>query len=134
MRSLCIVAALVLVVAAPRSAGAQSFFLSPFIDTTLTSPSGSGGASKPGFGISFGKMGIVGAETEISYHPQILDNDANALAKSHVFMASESVIVGPRIANVKPYGTIGAGDLLLNFSKASVSLPNTSNIDAITNS
>src|SRR5262245_27836044 len=108
MKTLCVVTAALLFLIAPRNAAAQSFFLSPFIDTTLTSPSGSGGASKPGFGISFGKMGIVGAETEISYHPQILDNDANALAKSHVFMASESVIVGPRIANVKPYGTIGA--------------------------
>jgi opacity protein-like surface antigen len=135
MKTLCVVAALMFVVVAPRSAAAQSFFLSPFIDTTLTSPSGSGGASKAGFGLSFGKFGgIIGAETEITYHPQILDNDANALAKSHVFTGSESVMVGPRIANAKPYFVIGAGDLLLNVSSASLGLPNTNNIDSITNS
>ena len=137
MKTLYASAVFLLLLAAPRSASAQNFFLNPFIDTTLTSPSGSGGASKAGFGVSFGKFGgIVGAETEIGYHPQILDNDANALAKSHVFTGSESLMVGPRIANVKPYGVIGAGDLLLNFSKASLALPSTSasNIDSLTNS
>jgi opacity protein-like surface antigen len=135
MRSLCVVAALVLVVAAPRSARAQSFFLSPFIDTTLTSPSGSGGASKAGFGVSFGKFGgILGAETEIAYHPSILDNDANGAAKSHVFTGSESLMVGPRIDKAKPYFVIGAGDLLLNFSSKSLGLPNTNDINSVTNS
>jgi opacity protein-like surface antigen len=133
MRSLCVAAVLVLAIAAPRSAGAQSLFLNPFIDTTLTSPSGSGGASKAGFGLSFGKFGgIVGAETEITYHPSILDNDANAVAKSHVFTGSESLMVGPRISNAKPYFVIGAGDLYLNASSASLGLPN--NLNSITTS
>jgi opacity protein-like surface antigen len=133
MKSLYVAVAALLLVVAPRSAAAQSFFLSPFIDTTLTSPTGSGGASKAGFGVSFGKMGgVVGAETEITYHPQILDNDVNALAKSHVFTGSESLLVGPRIANVKIYGVVGAGDLYLNVSSASLGLPG--NIETITNS
>jgi opacity protein-like surface antigen len=133
MKTLFAAVVVVLLLAAPRSASAQSFFLNPFIDTTLTSPTGSGGASKAGFGLSFGKMGgIVGAETEITYLPQILDNDANALAKSHVFTGSESLLVGPRIGSVKPYGIIGAGDLYLNASSASVGLP--SSLDSITNS
>jgi len=131
MRSLCVVAALVFVVSAPRSAGAQTLYLSPFIDTTLTSPSGSGGASKAGFGVSLAKFGgIIGAETEISYSPKILDNDANALAKSHVFMGSESLMVGPRIDKAKPYFVIGAGDLYLNASSKALGLPG--NLDSIT--
>jgi hypothetical protein len=131
MKSLCVVAALAFLVAAPRSAGAQTLFLSPFIDTTLTSPSGSGGASKAGFGVSIAKFGgIIGAETEIAYSPQILDNDANALAKSHVFTGSESLMVGPRIDKAKPYFVIGAGDLYLNAGKASLGLPG--NLDSIT--
>jgi hypothetical protein len=131
MKSLLVVAALAFVGAAPRSAGAQTLFLSPFIDTTLTSPSGSGGASKAGFGVSIAKFGgIVGAETEIAYSPQILDNDTNALAKSHVFTGSESLMVGPRIDKAKPYFVIGAGDLYLNAQSASLGLPG--NLGAIT--
>ena len=109
------------VLAAPGTASAQNFFLSPFLDTTLTSPSGSGGASKAGFGLSLGKFGgVVGTETEVGYHPQILDNDVNALAKSHVFTASQNLLVGPRIGNVKPYGAMGAGDLYLNVGSTSL--------------
>ena len=128
MKSLC-AAAVLLILAAPRNASAQNFFLSPFIDTTLTSPTGSGSASKPGFGISFGRLGgIVGTETEVAFHPQLLDNEANALGKSRVFMGSQNLLVGPRIAAVKPYGTIGAGALYLNVSSATLGLPNAENI------
>lgn len=114
------VAALVIVFA-PRAAAAQqpSFFISPFVDTTLTSPSGSG-TSKAGYGVSFGTLGrIVGAETEITYHPQIIDNEANALTKSHVLTFAENFLIGPTIGPVKPYGTIGGGDLHLNFTSLS---------------
>jgi len=128
MKSLC-AAAVLLILAAPRSASAQNFFLNPFIDTTLTSPSGSGGASKPGFGISFGTIGkVVGTETEVGFHPQLLDNDANGLGKSRVFMGSQNLLVGPRIAAFKPYGTIGAGALYLNISSATLGLPSADNI------
>lgn len=123
MKTLCAIV-VSLLVSAPPTASAQTFFLTPFIDTTLTSPSGSGGASKAGFGVSFGRFGgIIGSETEMTYHPQIVDNDANALAKSHVFTASQNLLVGPRIGKAKPYGTIGGGDLYLNVGKATVGVP-----------
>jgi opacity protein-like surface antigen len=123
MKPLYIVAAL-LFASLPRVAAAQTF-VSPFIDTTLSSPSGTGGSSKPGFGVSFGKLGkVFGHETEIAYHPEIVDNDANALGKSHVLTFSENVLVGPTIGNVKAYGAIGFGDLYLNATKiASVAVP-----------
>src|SRR5215471_17677938 len=118
MKSIYAAVASLVIVCAPRGAAAQSFFISPFVDTTLTSPSGSGGNSKAGFGVSFGTLGkIVGAETEITYHPQIID--ANALAKSHVLTFAENFLIGPTIGPVKPYGTIGGGDLHLNFTSLS---------------
>ena len=122
MKSVYAAAAALVIVFAPRGAAAQqpSFFISPFVDTTLTSPSGSGGSSKAGFGVSFGTVGrIIGAETEITYHPQIIDNDVNALAKSHVLTFAENILIGPTIGRVKPYGTIGGGDLHLNFTSLS---------------
>jgi opacity protein-like surface antigen len=123
MKPLHVVAAL-LFVSLPRVAAAQTF-VSPFIDTTLSSPSATGGSSKPGFGIAFGKLGkVVGHETEVTYHPEIVDNDANALAKSHVLTFSENLLVGPTIGNVKAYGAIGVGDLYLNATKiASAAVP-----------
>ena len=123
MKPLLVVAAL-LFVFTPRGAAAQAF-VSPFVDTTLSSPSEAGGASKAGFGVAFGKLGtILGHETEVAYHPQIVDNTANALAKSRVFTFSENLLVGPTIDKVKPYFTIGAGDLLLNAkSVKSVATP-----------
>jgi opacity protein-like surface antigen len=119
------IAAITLVFAGlPGRASAQNFFLSPFLDTTLTSPTGSGGASKAGFGVSFGKFpGVIGTETEIAYHPEILDNDLNALAKSHVFTGSQNLLFGPRIGKTRPYGAVGAGDLYLNVSSASLGVP-----------
>ena len=124
MKRVRVVAALVLL-SVPRGAAAQSFVVSPFFDTTLSSPTGTGGSSKAGFGVAFGKFGkVVGLETEVTYHPQIVDNAANALAKSHVLTFSENLFVGPTIGHVKPYGVIGAGDLHLNAtSVASVAVP-----------
>jgi opacity protein-like surface antigen len=130
MKSWCLIATLMLV-AAPSSASAQ-IFLSPFVDTTLTSPSAAGGGSQPGFGVSFGKIGaILGSETEVGYHPEIVGNDANSLAKTRVLTISESLMVGPVIGKAKPYGVIGAGDLLLNVSSKSVAAPG---IDSLTDS
>src|SRR4029453_2401982 len=115
-----------LLLSVPRGAAAQSFFVSPFVDTTLSSPTGTGGSSKAGFGVAFGKLGkVVGLETEVTYHPEIVDNAANALAKSRVLTLSENLVVGPTIGHVKQYGVIGAGDLHLNAtSVASVAVPN----------
>jgi Outer membrane protein beta-barrel domain len=119
------VVATLLLLSIPRGAGAQSFVVSPFVDTTLSSPTGTGGSSKAGFGVAFGKLGrVVGLETEVTYHPEIVDNAANGLAKSHVLTLSENLVVGPTIAHVKPYGVIGAGDLHLNATSiASVAVP-----------
>jgi hypothetical protein len=124
MKVLSVVVALLLLFV-PRGAAAQSWVVSPFVGTTLSSPTGTGGSSKAGFGVAFGKLlKVVGLETEVTYHPEIVDNAANALAKSHVLTVSESVVVGPTIAHVKPYGVIGGGNLHLNTtSVASAVVP-----------
>ena len=55
---------------------------------TAPSPSATGSSTKAGFGVAFGSVGkIVGFETDIAYQPEVIDNSANALAKSHVFTA-----------------------------------------------
>jgi hypothetical protein len=128
MKSILVVATL-LFVSAAHDASAQGF-VSPFVDTTLSSPSPTGSSSKPGFGIAFGSVGkIVGAETEIGYQPEVIDNAANALAKSRVITLSGTTLIGPTIGRVKVYGAIGAGDLYLNVSKLStVVVPNPQSI------
>ena len=70
--------------------------------------------------MAFGTNGkIVGTETEISYHPEILDTSANAVAKSKVFTLSQDMIIGPTIGRIKGYGAVGAGDLHLNVGSVS---------------
>lgn len=118
MKSFIVIAAL-LVASVARNAGAQGF-LNPYVDTTLTSPSATGSSTKPGFGIAFGSVGrVVGFETDIAYHPEVIDNSVNALAKNRVFTFSESVLIGPTLGRVKPYGAVGFGDLLLNVTRLS---------------
>ena len=120
-----IVVATLLAVFAARSASAQ-FFVSPFVDTTLSSPSALGSSTAPGLGISFGNMGkIIGGETEFAYHPQLIDNTANSLEKNRVYTFSANTLIGPTIGRVKPYGAIGAGDLFLNVTRlSSLVIPN----------
>ena len=118
MKTLIACAALV-IVSATHDAAAQGF-VSPFVDTTLSSPSATGSSSKAGFGMSFGNIGkIVGFETEIGYQPEVIDNSANALAKSRVFIFSGDVLVGPTIGRIKAYGAVGGGNLNLNVSRVS---------------
>ena len=108
-----------------RGAAAQGF-VNPFVGTTLTSPSPSGGSSKPGFGVAFGSIGkIVGFETEIAYFPELLDNAANGVAKNKALTFSGNTLIGPMVGPVKVYGAIGFGDLHLNVtSLANVVIPN----------
>jgi hypothetical protein len=130
MRSAVVVFTATLALAlSARGASAQAF-LNPYIDTTFATPSLHSDGTKPGFGASFGVAGkIVGFETDISYYPELIDKSANALAKSDVFTFSGSLLVGPRIGSVRPYGAIGAGDLLLNVtSVSSVLVPNPASI------
>lgn len=119
----------VLVVSGARGAGAQTF-VSPFVDTTLSSPSTTGSSTKPGFGVAFGNVGkIVGVETEIAYYPQVIDNTTNALAKNRVFTFSGNTLIGPTIGRVKPYAAIGVGDLYLNVTRlSSLVIPNPATI------
>jgi hypothetical protein len=128
VKSIIIVAAL-LCVSAPHRAAAQ-VFVSPFVDTTLSSPSAVGSSSKPGFGIALGNVGkIIGAETEIGYQPEVIDNTANALAKSRVITFSGNTLIGPTIGRIKVYGAVGAGDLYLNVTKlSSIVIPNPESI------
>jgi hypothetical protein len=111
---------MLLTFSAVHTAEAQGFLINPFLNTTLTSPSGSGGHTKRGYGVAFGTNGkIFGFETEIAYHPEIIDTTLNTTAKSKVLTFSEDVVIGPTIGRVKGYGAIGAGDLHLNVSSLS---------------
>jgi hypothetical protein len=118
-----------LFVSASHGASAQ-VFVSPFVDTTLSSPSATGGSSKPGFGIALGNVGrIVGGETEIGYQPEVIDNSANGLAKSRVITFAGNILIGPTIGRVKAYGAVGAGDLHLNVTRLStLVIPNAESI------
>ena len=124
-----IVLTTLLFVSAAHMAAAQGF-VSPFVDTTLSSPSATGGSSKPGFGIALGNVGkIIGAETEIGYQPEVLDNTANALQKSRVITFSGNTLIGPTIGRVKAYGAVGVGDLYLNVTTlSSLVIPNPASI------
>ena len=116
---------------AARDAAAQGF-ISPFIGTTLSSPSPSGSTSKPGFGVAFGSMGgIVGFDTEFAYFPELLDNSASGLAKSRVITYSSDALIGPMIGPIKAYGAVGAGGLYLNVeSLASIIIPNPASLSS----
>jgi opacity protein-like surface antigen len=124
MKRLIVIAATILVASSARSAAAQTF-INPFVGTTLTSPTASGGSSKPGFGAAFGIGKIIGGETEFAYYPELLNNADNGLAKSKVISYSAGTLIGPTLGRVKPYGAIGVGGLYLNVtSLASLVIPN----------
>ncbi len=116
---------LLLVLFSAHDAAAQ-WFVSPFIGTTLTSPSETGSSTKPGYGVAFGGFGrIVGGETEIAFYPEVIDNSANGLTKSKVISFSAGMILGPTLGPIKPYAAIGAGNLHLNVTGlSSVVVPN----------
>ena len=118
-----------LVVLAAHDAAAQGF-ISPFVGTTLTSPSDRGSSTKPGFGVAFGSVGrIVGAESEFAFYPEVIDNSANAVAKSRVISISGGPLIGPTIGRVKPYVALGVGNLNLNVTGiSSVIIPNPESI------
>ena len=95
-----IIVTVLCVSAAARVASAQ-VFISPFVDTTLSSPSATGSSSKPGFGVALGNVGkIIGAETETGYQPELIDNTANGLQKSRVITFSGNTLIGPTIGRV----------------------------------
>ena len=115
---LILVGIMLLTFSATQKAEAQGFIINPFFNTTLTSPSGSGGHTKRGFGVAFGTNGkILSAETEIAYHPEIIDTALGS--KSKVLTFSGDLIIGPTIGHVKGYGAVGAGDLHLNVNSLS---------------
>ena len=117
------------VIFAAHNAAAQAF-ISPFVGTTLTSPSETGSSTKPGYGVSFGAVGsIIGAETEIAFYPEVIDNTANGLAKSKVVSFSASMLLGPMMGPVKPYVAFGGGNLNLNVTGlSSVVIPDPESI------
>jgi len=116
MNRLVLLAVTLIALSAAREAAAQGF-VSPFIGTTLSSPTATGSSTRAGYGISLGSLGkIVGAETEIAYFPELIDNSANALAKNKVFTVTGDTLIGPIIGRVKPYAAIGAGNLHLNVT------------------
>ena len=124
-----IVAAALLLLCLPRDGAAQGF-INPFVGTTLTSPSASGGSSAPGFGVAFGRLGsVVGFDSEIAYYPEVIDNAPNAIAKSRVISFSGGMLIGPRLGAVTPYFALGAGNLNLNVTGvSSVLVPNPESI------
>jgi len=125
MKRFTIAAAFLLLVAVSRDAAAQGF-ISPFLGTTLSSPSDAGSHTKPGYGVAFGALGkVIGGETEIAYFPELLDNSANAIAKNKIVTFSGNTLIGPTVGRVKPYLGLGAGNLHLNVTSLSnVVLPN----------
>lgn len=129
MKRLIAITAAILIMSTARDAAAQ-IFVNPFVDSTLTSPTGRGGGSKAGFGAAFGNIGkIVGAETEVAYYPELLDTAANALAKSKVVSFSGGTLIGPTLGRIKPYGALGFGGLYLNVtSVSSLVVPNPASI------
>ena len=125
-----IMASVLLLLCLAREGAAQGF-INPFVGTTLTSPSTRGSRSKPGFGVAFGALGtILGAESEIAYYPEVLDNTANALAKSKVVTFSGNTLIGPTIGPVTAYGAFGLGGLYLNVTSASALIPNPASISS----
>jgi hypothetical protein len=129
MRHRYVLVGCVFVLFAAKTASAQGF-LNPFIGASLTSPSPSSDASKMGYGIAFGSLGkLVGFETELSYFPELLDNDAEALSKSKSVTFAASTLIGPTIHRIKPYGAIGAGTIYLNVANlTSIVVPNPESI------
>src|SRR5689334_3748651 len=122
---------LLLIVAVPRSASAQPSvgtgptmenqrFFNPYLNTTLTSPSGTGAGSKSGFGVAMGRVGgIGGLETEIVFHPNFVGDANDTLANNRMFMFSENFLFGPVLGAAraaKAYGAVGFGDMFLNLS------------------
>ncbi len=119
MKRFTLIASAGLLLWLPHDAAAQAF-LNPFVGTTLTSPSDVGSRSKAGFGVALGSVGkVIGAETEIGYFPELLDNAANGLAKNKVITFSGNTLIGPMVGPVKVYGAVGAGNLHLNVTSAS---------------
>jgi hypothetical protein len=123
--------AIALVIASAGRSQAQAF-VSPFVGVTLTSPSATGGRSKPGYGVAFGGFGgIVGFETELAYYPEVLDNSANGLSKSRVLTFTGDTLIGPKIGSWKPYGAFGFGNMNLNVtSLANAVVPNPENVSS----
>jgi hypothetical protein len=129
MHRFILLAGALLVVCAASNASAQ-FVVSPFIGTTVTSPTATGSSTKPGYGVAFGGLGkVVGAETEIAFFPEIIDNSANAIAKNKAITFSGDMLIGPTVGAVKPYFAFGAGSLNLNVTQLSnVVIPNPTSI------
>lgn len=116
MRPISVMCAVAVLTCVPRVAAAQGF-ISPFVGTTLTSPTATGSGTKPGYGVALGGFAsFIGGETEIAYYPEVVDNTANAISKNNVLTFSGNILVGPRIGAVKPYGAVGFGDLHLSVT------------------
>lgn len=128
-RFVTLAAALLVVLIVAHDASAQGF-INPFLGTTLSSPTAAGSATKPGYGVALGALGkVVGAETEIAFFPELLDNSANAIAKNKIITFSGNTLIGPTLKRVKPYFAIGAGNLHLNVTSLStVVAPNVESI------
>jgi len=122
-----------LMMGAAREARAQGgIYLSPFITTTLSSPSNVGSRTKPGFGAALGNLGsFIGGEAEIVYFPELLDNSAQGLSQNKVITFGANTVIGPRIGPVKVYGAFGGGAMYLNVkSVSSIVVPNPESVSS----
>jgi len=123
-----------LLVCSAHNAWAQGgIYLSPFVGTTLTSPSETGSSTKPGFGAALGSSisSFFSAETEFAYFPEILDNSAEHLSQNKVVTFGANTTIGPRIGPVKVYGAFGGGGLYLNVkSVSSLVTPNPESVSS----
>src|SRR5688572_4379009 len=111
MNRFTVLSVAVLVFVAAHDATAQGF-INPLVGTTLTSPTSAGSSTKPGYGVSLGRLGkVIGGETEIAFFPELIDSSANATAKNKIISFSGSTLIGPTLGRIKPYFALGGGNL-----------------------
>jgi hypothetical protein len=119
-----------LLLLAPRPAAAQGF-ISPFVGFDFGGDAKCADISscedkRSNIGVSFGKLGsIAGIEEEFAYAKDFF-GEAPGLS-SNVITLMTNVIVGPKIAIVRPYGVIGAGLIKTHVEFTPVGLLDSSN-------
>ena len=122
--------ALLVVVAAPRNAGAQGF-ISPFLGFDFGGDSGCATASdcedkNSNIGVAFGTMGqVAGFEAELGYARDFFGETPGVSSNVLTFMTN--LMIGPRIGAVRPYLLGGVGLFKTHVEFTSAGLLETNN-------
>ena len=114
MRRLVIPLVVFAALAAAAPAGAQGFF-SPFYGYAYGDSAGNCEAffgdcaeKRDGWGVSFGKYGVIGFEQDISWTPEFFGKGVD-VDDNRVFTAMSSLMVSIPLGPVRPYGLYGLG-------------------------